>query len=191
MTIDPNTLAALEQVAASREDLVSDQDERDAVELLRVTKQYINDLEKARKTQVDPLNKQVTAINAQYKPARDRLQVIERRLKMLIARSIERREAANRAAIAAAAEAARAGENAGEYLAQVDDRAIPQGVGVRRRWEFSVNDPSQVPAQFWSIDVAKIQAYLDQFDDFTNPPQIPGVSVSAGSIVAVRGGSRS
>jgi hypothetical protein len=133
-------------------------------------------LEDARKEIGRPLREGLAQIRAYFAPALDALAEAETTLKRKIVEGSARAAQAQQQALAAAQRAHQESNAAmvaqAAQQAATADVALPQGVSQTMVTRFAVEDPSQLPGQFWSPDPQKIQAAINQ--GFT---QIPGVRV--------------
>jgi hypothetical protein len=169
----------------------SDEEFEDAAELLKVVKHKFKVLDEERTISVKPLNDEVKEINAWFKPALDRLKDCEAELKKIMgAYSLVKQQEQQRllAEAAKAAEAAlvTATDPQASVMALVQQATAAQapkvaGVSVSKVWKWELADPEQVPAEYWSIDPAKLDAAVK-----AGARDIPGVRVYEDARVIAR-----
>lgn len=163
--------------------ITTDQEQEHIVGVLQEVKARYKAIEDKRTSFTKPLNDVIKGLNDFFRPPKTKFETLERLLKDKITTYLQAKQAANVAALQAAA-AAPTPIVAQQALAHVRPVEAPQSVSVRYVWQFQIVQPELVPAQFLSPDVAKIQAYLAQ----TNEPAIPGVVFSQKPITTVRQG---
>lgn len=184
------------EVLADHE-LDCEQDYLDASELLKQVKGKIKFLEEERKLTVKPMNDQVKEINAWFKPAVDRLEQIEKRLKKMIGDyTIKQHQEQARLLAAAAAEAkaaveARSVTESGplvpvdiqEKLEAAQAAAAPRvaGISVSEVWAWELLSEKEVPVQYKSVDKRKIDEAMKN-----GVRDIPGVRFFQTSKVVAR-----
>lgn len=157
----------------------TDAQQEQAAEVLRKVKFRIQVLEDRRKEITVPINAALKSVNDLFREPRTRFESVEKLLKGKIASYLERKAAANVAAIQSAA-AASTPERAAEHLAIVAAVAPPQGVSVRKVWKFEITDPDAVPRCFCSPDPDKIRLVEP------STAKIPGVRFYQEPVVAAR-----
>lgn len=168
----------------------NDDDQAFAAELLLEVKARHTALDEKRKTITGPMNVALRNVNGLFKPALDALLGCERELKGHITGYLARKEAANRAALAAAAASATE-EQATQAMAIVSESAPMAGVRVSKVWVFEVINVDLVPAEYWSVDMAKImEAMRESIARDGEPEPIPGVRFSQEDRLAASRGAR-
>ncbi len=140
-----------------------------AAALLREIKAEMFSVEAERKTITKPLNDLKKAADNLFKPTLTALERAEATLKAKIAAYLNQKEAANTAALQAAA-AATTPEAAQQAIQYVVPVAPPAGMSVRKVWRFEVFDQNIVPREFCSPDAKKIEAAFH-----SGATDIPGV----------------
>lgn len=190
MTPSPSTLARQEADAQLAEAndwtaklstfvIQNDADEANIVGVIQETKSRAKALEAKRTEITKPLNEALRAVNALFKPPKDRFEALERMLKGKVVAYMTAKQAANVAAIQAAA-VAPTPQAAQQTLARVQLVEAPQSVSVRHVWKFEVTDPDVVPRELCSPDVNKI----GRMDPGT---PVPGVRWFQEPVTTVRG----
>lgn len=147
--------------------ITTDEEQAGVVEVIRDAKRHIAEIEEQRKAFVNPLNQVVRGLNAFFKEPREIFEKLEESLKGKLEAYVASKNAANEAALQAAA-AAPTAQVAQETLAVLAPVAPPSGVSIRYIWKFEVTDPDLVPREYCSPDPSK----LKQADPGT---PIPGV----------------
>ena len=135
------------------------------------------DLDEMRKALGKPYRDKTAEIQTHFNPVLNQLAQAEGIIKQKISEGQQRANAAQQAALqqAQAAHAVGNMQAAGQAAQQVaaTDVALPQGVHQRQPIvNYAVMDPNAVPAEYWSVDPAKIQAGLAR-----GVRQIPGVRI--------------
>jgi len=147
-----------------------------AGEFLKEVKSKWRAIDQLRKDLGEPLRGKLQEIQNYFKPALDSLAKAEGVLKLKISEGNTRAQQAQQAALEAAQQAHAQGNvqatAAASQAAAQADVAMPQGVHQSSRIKFEIVDPSQLPGNFWSPDVAKIQAAIN-----AGHRQIPGVRI--------------
>ena len=182
----------IEFLEVVKEYVIQNDDEyADAAELLKVVKHKFKVLDDERTISVKPLNDEVKEINAWFKPALDRLKECETALKKImgsysLAKQQEQQRLlaeASKAAEAALVTASNPQQNVMQLVQQATAAQAPKvaGVSVSKVWKWELVDPAQVPAEYWSIDPAKLDAALK-----AGVREIPGVRVYEDARVVAR-----
>lgn len=156
----------------------TDEQQANAAKVLQKVKLQYDVIEKRRTEITGPLNQALRSVNDLFRPPREKFQAIESMLKDAITRYLADKQAANVAALQAAA-VAPTPQAAQEALSVVAPVAPPAGVSVRKVWKFVVEDADRVPRSYCSPDPDKIKRA-----DPTTP--IPGVRFYEEASVAVR-----
>lgn len=147
-------------------------------------KALYNDLEEKRKAISLPFRKQVEKIQKGCKPALDGLLQLEKQLKALVEEGMVWAASQQQQAFQQAEQALAVGNLPQAALATQQavqaDITLSQGVSTRTYIKFEIVDPSVLPAECWSPDRAKVQAYIDAGYRF-----IPGVNMWEESSLAV------
>ncbi len=169
----------------------SDDEYEDAAELLKVVKHKFKVLDEERTVSVKPLNDEVKEINAWFKPALDRLKECEGELKKIMGAYSLRKQEEQQRLLAEASKAAEAAlvtatDPQANVMALVQQATAAQapkvaGVSVSKVWKWELLDPAQVPAEYWSIDPAKLDAAVK-----AGARDIPGVRVYEDARVIAR-----
>ena len=118
-------------------------------------------------------------IDAAFKGPRKDLERVGGILRRRLAEAAVQREAARTAALAAAAEATRAGNvQAANEAIQVAAAAPPTVAGVSDRltWEATGFDLAKMPAAFLTVDMVRIREHIREADRTGRQPEIPGVT---------------
>lgn len=160
---------------------ITDQASMDQVRgVLTKASALLKQIETERKAAQKPFDQVIQAIRSAAKPVTERLEAVVAECKMQIATALAQQEAAARKAEAERL-AALAASNSG--LPQVPVVALPTQLleaATQTRKEVVVVDASQVPDQYWVLDMAKIKA------DALAGAVIPGVEVREVRIVVAR-----
>lgn len=160
---------------------ITDQASMDQVRgVLTKASALLKQIETERKAAQKPFDQVIQAIRSAAKPVTERLEAVVAECKTQIATALAQQEAAARKAEAERL-AALAASNSG--LPQVPVVALPTQLleaATQTRKEVVVVDASQVPDQYWVLDMAKIKA------DALAGAVIPGVEVREVRIVVAR-----
>ena len=169
----------------------SDDEYADAAEILKIVKHKFKVLDEERTISVKPLNDEVKEINAWFKPALERLKDCEAELKRIMGAYSLAKQQEQQRILAEAAKAAEAAlvtssdpqQSVMALVQQATEAQAPRvaGVSVSRVWKWELVDPAQVPAEFWSIDPAKLDAAVK-----AGTREIPGVRVYEDARVIAR-----
>jgi hypothetical protein len=152
-------------------------DEAALADILHSVKARAKEVEEMRTTITGPLNAAKRAVDGLFKPALSAMAEAEAIIKSKLAGAHERREAANRARLEAAAASARAGDTmaASRSLAEVST-AKPEGVSFRCTWTHVVEDVALVPREWLTVDGSKVKIHLAKFNDGHREPEpVPGL----------------
>lgn len=168
-------------VALVNFEVLTEDDQNFAAEMLRDVKAKFNLLEEKRTSITKPMNAALRAVNALFKPPQEALEKCEKILKQKIAGYLQAKEDANRELLLAAAEAETL-EEASLALATVEVVQAPTGVSVRQVWKFEIINEGLVPVEYWSVDASKIKAAMGAGE----PEPIPGVRFFQEPIVTSR-----
>ena len=161
-----------------------------ATDFLRHVKTLEKTLEDERKALVAPLKTEAAEIDARYREPRRALERIEGMLKTRLAEVHAAAERARTAALAAASEAAQAGDAEAARVAVVQASAPPPetpGVSVRYKWIPATTDITRIPREYMTVDVGKLQLLAKGNTGPTPPPPVPGIEWIREAIVAARG----
>lgn len=149
-----------------------------------------DEIEAKRKSFTQPLNTVLRALNDEFRPAREALESVERKLKDLLAAFQLAEAARQREAFQLAGDAMRQGETEIVTAAlQVANEAGPAelaGTSVREVWTAEVIAPDLLPRDYLVPDLDKINAHAKSTHADTEPMPIPGVRFTKQSIVTVR-----
>jgi hypothetical protein len=162
--------------------VTSDEEKEFAAEGLRWVKEQHAELEERRTAITKPLNAALREINNLFRPMKTALEDAERVLKKRIAGYLEQKQIDNVRAIEAAASAATAAQ-AETALARVESVEAPQGVSIRYRWVFTIDDADLIPREYLEPSMVKIGRAVQESD---GKVQIPGISVRQEPIVTSR-----
>lgn len=148
-----------------------------AAECLVEIKGKAKDLESREKAITKPLNDALKATRDLFRPAREALDRAENTLKGAIKAFHVQTEERNRAAMQAASEAYRDGdeETARLALANVATLEGVAGVKASQVWAFEVLDPEAVPRAFLVVDDRKVREYMREVVKAGAVPELPGV----------------
>lgn len=144
--------------------LKTDDDQLAADEALTIVKKELDRHDKDRKEFVDPLNATVKRINARYKPLTERMQELERHLKLLIVNRINdlrQLEAAKAEKEARKAEKAGAPELAEDIREAALTRHVGaplEGVNLRTYYSCKVVNVDLLPREYMVPDEKKLNA---------------------------------
>lgn len=144
---------------------------------LQMVKSKWKDFEETKKALAKPHRDMASHISAQFKPLLDALKMAEGLLKQKIAEGKTRAQEAQQTALLAAQTAHQAGDMQAAGLAAqqvaASDVTVPSNIiQYAPVVKFEMVDPRQLPTDFWSPDLAKIQAAID-----AGHRQIPGVRI--------------
>jgi hypothetical protein len=155
--------------------IANSNDQAFASEILLDVKAKHSELEKRRKSVVQPLNGVIRTVNGWFKPVRDRLEEAERILKGKIAEYLEAQERANEEALQAAADA-ETGEEASSALAQVAPVTTAPGTSTRKVWRWEIVNTDAVPREFLTVDEQALAKYVRAAKESGGAPYgIPGI----------------
>lgn len=126
---------------------------------LRTAKDHFEQLDGQRKEIEEPLKQAQAAVKRLFGPALDFLKSVQAASKL----KIEARLAAQ------ASQQAEALRQMQDHQGRVDASvlatatgaellAVPEGMHTRETWSYEITDASQLPAEFWTPDVAKLEA---------------------------------
>ncbi len=170
--------------------ITSDEEYQEAADYLVIFKTKFNELEAIRTEHVKPLNTVVRGVNDVFKPATMMLKEMEARLKASMSAYALRKQAAQRALLAAAAEAAMAEIAAARVTDPPDVSDAPseamtlireaqsagpqkvEGISTSSVWKWNFVNEGEVPAKYWSVDSRKIDAAVK-----AGIRDIPGVNI--------------
>lgn len=151
-----------------------------ATQLLQELKGVQHSVEMRRTEISGPLYRAHRAVNELFRPALDALSRGEGVLKDKISEYLRAKEAANAAALQAAA-AAPTPALAQQSIALVAPVAPPAGVSVRKVWRFRVVDQDKVPRELCSPDPEKIREAFEG-----GRREVPGVEFYQEDVVTAR-----
>lgn len=149
----------------------------------------IKNLETDRKSEVEPFNKEVTAINGHYRTSRAPAEAFKELAKEKLAASALARQLAEDAALAAAALASKAGDSEAVYeaLASVPDTVKVAGAATRFEYQATVVDFAALSDSFKLADDKKLKAHANLGGE---PSPLSGVVFNKVAVVAARGGKK-
>lgn len=156
--------------------------------VLREAKKQDKILEEREKAITAPLNKALKAARELFKPARSKLQEIERLTKRAIGDFAQRQEEHNQKALQEvhAAVVANAPSEAIDASAQKIARVeTVEQMNVRYTWDFEIVDEDQVPRSFLAVNETAVKAHIKKHKE--EPAPVPGIRFVKKSIVSVRG----
>jgi hypothetical protein len=160
-------------------EIVSDEYQDFAAQLLREVKAEWSAVEEERKKITKPLNEATKATNALFKPVLGALESAEQILKNKIAGYLQAKQNANTAALMASVQL-ETPQQAMQVISQIEPVQAPQGVSVRKVWKFVIENPDLVPREFCSPDESKIRLV----DPTT--ASIPGIRFFQEDVVTAR-----
>lgn len=185
--IAAETQAAIGDLEAFRSFEIETQDDLDmAAGALREVKAKYATLDALRKTITGPMRLAMQRANDLFRQPLDYYAECETVLKGKIADVHRRQEETNRAALAAAAEAAQAGDGDGTTaaLSNVVHIGNAPGVSTRDVWDFEVTDADAVPRPFLCPDATAIKKHIADADG--EPEAVDGIRFYQRTIVISR-----
>ncbi len=174
-------LSTLDQVKSFQ---VNSQEDFDFIgELLRDVKQEANELEKRKRSILDPLNASRNATIALFKPAETAVAAIETELKLKVAEYELRLRAARESARAQIDASSTAEEVDMSLLAMEASQSpdMPEGITIREVWDFKILNSLAVPREYLCVDESFVREAIR-----LGKRDIPGIEIFKKQSVAVR-----
>lgn len=181
-----------ELLEAIRDMTIEDQADLDlAAEALADAKGNFKRLEERKKTVTDPLTTAINEVRSWFKPAQDVYKEVEGILKEKIAAYHTKRDAENRKALQAAADAHAAGSftEVGAALSTISTPEKIAGLSVRDAWTFEVVSIEMVPREYLYVNETLVKAQMKKTsaDSPTGEPEpIPGIRFIKTALVTSR-----
>lgn len=166
---------------AHQEIVVNDKDAARVVEKVKVAADLYDELEALRKTYSGPLDKAKKAIDAMFKPAKERLNASKLVMKdqLFSYDSLMKEQARLKEAELRAAQ---------REMGLSEDAVVTtdktKGLSTRYRNVLVVNDANLIPNSYWMLDEAKVVADLEA------GIEVPGCALDKQAIVVVRRSSK-
>jgi len=155
-------------------------------ELLVDVKRKLNHVLEVEARVTEPHRALLESTRDLFRPAKQKLSVLEAVLKGKVAGAKAEEDASNRAALAQAAEAHKAGDADGTAaaLAQVRHQTnVDSGVTTRVGWAWELVDIEQVPRVYMKLDESALNKLCK---GATEPQQLPGIRFVQKDIVVVK-----
>lgn len=152
--------------------------------IIRTAKAHAEQIEAQRKEIDEPLKLAQAAVKRMFGPALDFLKSVQAASKLKIEARLSA-QAANRAdALRQMADAnGRVDASTLATATGAEMLAVPEGSHLRETWTFEVVDATQLPAEFWTPDSAKLAAVANSQKEAAS---IPGVRFFARSTLVTR-----
>ncbi len=157
-----------------------------ATEVLLEVKAMFKELEENRQAFTRPLLDAKSAVDAQFKPALNKLLIMEANLKSMVSRFTLAQQAEQRRLAALVAETAPTKEAFTAGMQVAAEAAVPKvaGISTRERWVAVLVNEALVPRELLSPDQRKAQAAVD-----AGARTLPGYEVVRDVSVTVRPGA--
>lgn len=155
-------------------------------ELLVDVKRKLNQVLEVEARVTKPLSALLESTRDLFRPAKQKLSLLEAMLKGRVADAKAREDANNRAALARAAEAHAAGDTQAvdAALVQVRHQSNVEGVETRIGWTWEVEDLGRIPVEYFKLDETALNKLCK---GSAEPKPVPGIRFVQKNIVVVRG----
>lgn len=183
--VDMLTITALHSQATKESALLvsasidNDDDAADANASLKDWLSKLDKVSKMKKETLAPLKEAEKRINDLFKPLLDAGQTLTTGVRGMLERYELDKRAAQREAMAKAAEAAQSAEPEAllTALTEAEDAAPVklEGTSFRRVWVIKRIIEGLLPDEYWAVDTKKIEGIGKAFAKSDTPPVIPGV----------------